>query len=84
MKVYKRYAEALKAAKGQPILRVQTGRGSLHIVGIAALTEISIINTADGGCLSGYISAHHLDRLGNGNHATAVRPINSYAFNGTF
>jgi hypothetical protein len=77
MKAYKRYGAARKAAEGQPIIRV----GKLYIVGIDALTEIAVINSV--GTLAGWVTARHLDRLGNANWAKTSDPCPSTAFDDT-
>jgi hypothetical protein len=75
MKTFKRYSAAKKAANGEPILRV--GRG-LYIVGITKdegyLTEIALIS--GDGSITASVTARHLDRLGNANHAVAGTTCN--------
>lgn len=67
MKAYKRYSAARKAANGEPIVAI----GDLYVVGITKadgyLTEIKLID--GGGRICGNVTARHLDRLGNANHA---------------
>lgn len=71
MQTFKRFSTAKKAAKGQPILVV----GDIFIVGVTKeegfLTEISILNGE--GSVTGTVTARHLDRLGNANHAIATK-----------
>ena len=69
LKVFKRYSAARKAAASEPIIKV----GDLFIVGVTEangyLTEISLISGS--GTITGSVTARHLDRLGNANHAIA-------------
>lgn len=73
LKVYRRFSTARKVAKGEPILRIGH---QLYVVGITKadgfLTEIDLIN--GDGSVTGSVTARHLDRLGNANHAVAKRP----------
>lgn len=63
LKTYKRYGAAIKAAQGQPIVRV----GNLYIVGVDSITEVALICPKGG--VAGNVTLRHLDRLGNANHA---------------
>ena len=75
MKAYKKLSTAEKHANGKPIIKV----GDLFIVGgIDRLTELAILSPD---CFyGGYITAGHLNRLGNGNHAEAKRTIEKNVF----
>ena len=71
IKAYKRYGIAKENSNGQPILRVGTGAGTLYITGLDSIDEICILANDGKGSITGNITMKHLDRLGNGNHATA-------------
>ena len=75
MKAFKRFSAAKAAALGNPILRI----GDLFLVGISTVDKYGVsIDLIDAkGTITGSITARHLDRIGNGNHATAVRPYAS-------
>lgn len=72
MKTFKRYSAAQKEANGQPIIRI----GDVFVVGVKIETghcvEISIIDGVSGQ-ITGSVTARHLDRLGNANHAEPKR-----------
>lgn len=72
MKTYKRYSAAKKAANGEPIIRV----GNLFLVGVTVADAYGVsIDLLNGkGQITGSITARHLDRIGNGNHAEAKMP----------
>lgn len=77
MKSFKRYTTALKHANGGPVIRVHKGREAVYIVGIDSLTSIDLIaGESDSnytGRIRGTITACHLERLNNANHATPAR-----------
>lgn len=75
MKSFKRLSTAQKHSGGNPIVRV----GNLYMVGdIQPLTEIALLSPD--GYYAGHVTAHHLDRLGNANHAEPRHPIPNSAF----
>jgi hypothetical protein len=79
MKAFKNINAARKAANGMPLIRV----GKLYIVTGqdlvgTSLTEIAVVSPT--GKLTGYVTARHLDRLGNANWATPERPNNETSF----
>jgi hypothetical protein len=74
MKTFKRASAAKAAANGLPIIRIGLGKKSVWIVtdepdlvGVG-LTEVSVI--APDGCVTGFVTLRHLDRLGNANWAS--------------
>ncbi len=76
MKAFKRLSTAQRHSDGRPVIRV----GNLYIAGqIHSLTEIALLS-ADG-YYAGHITAGHLDRLGNANHAETKQAIKNPAFN---
>jgi len=78
MKIYKRYATALKAAAGRPIVRV----GSAYVVGdVTVATSIELI--APSGGIAATVTCRHLNRLGNANWATPGRNLFYDAFQPT-
>ena len=76
MKSFKRYGTAVKHANGGPIIRVHMGRDAIYIVGIEQLTSIDLISgDRDSSCsghIRGTVTAAHLERLNNANHATTA------------
>jgi hypothetical protein len=74
MKAFKTYGAAKKFAAGGPVLRV----GDLYLAepvfdpGYWRLLSIELIAPNDG--ITATITAHSLERLGNGNYAEAKRP----------
>ena len=73
MKTYKRYSNAKKAANGAIIMQVRVKGKTLYILGIEGLSEVSIMDGEGRYC--GFISAAHINRLGNGNWGVAKRPM---------
>jgi hypothetical protein len=70
LKAYKTYAAALKASQdGERIVRLGERRGHvLFIVGIKETDEIDIISSSEH--VTGHVTIHHLERLGNANLAS--------------
>lgn len=82
MKVFKTLRAASAYAAGKPIIRV----GNLYLAGaIDELTEIALIAPIraldfHSGGIAATVTAGHLNRLGNANHATAGRIMHYDAF----
>lgn len=76
IKVFKRYGIAKEQANGQPILRVGCGKNTLYIVGLDSIDELCVLANDGNGAITGHITMKHLDRLGNGNWATAKDGLN--------
>lgn len=71
LKTFKRASAAYAAAGDQPLLSIRNGSSSIYVTGLERLTEIAIMGTRPSGArqLTGFITAGHLDRLGNANGA---------------
>lgn len=73
MRVYKRLSAAVAAAKGKPFVYVGGPKGKrVYIVGPDELHEVVLLTPSPSGGMAyaGHICFGHLNRLGNGNHAT--------------
>jgi hypothetical protein len=87
MKTYRRYSDAKKAANGAPILEIIEDNAKLFVVfsegANPKTTMISLIR--EDGMYTGCVTARHLDRLGNANHAQAAHSRSGmhYSYNHT-
>ena len=69
MKTFKTYTGARIASNGEPIISIHTGGKMVYITGIAAHSEICLLDSVQGHATA-YISANKLDRLGDANYST--------------
>lgn len=77
LKTYRKISTAIKAANGQPIIKVSGAKGkAIYIVGCREFDEIAVLGTDTSKpskpvVYAGHVSVGHLNRLGNANWAKA-------------
>jgi len=78
MKTSKKFSTAKKyLEEGKAILKIHVGGEELYITNVEELDSITLVNKK--GSHTGFVIAHHLNRLGNANHAKEEGGVNNYS-----